>query len=217
MRTDTLSLELVATTAFGDADRPDVVVVPGGPGTADVLDGELVAWLREVHPGTRWTTSVCSGSLMLAAAGLLDGVEATSHFSVLHLLAGFGAIPTARRVVVDRGRRLITSGGVSSGIDMALTLAADLADELTAQAIQLVIEYDPAPPYRSGSLDSATPEVIARAVDVGRPHGAIPPFRVPPLTPASTLVAEVAAVWRRPATSDAAMSDHRPNRRRSAR
>jgi transcriptional regulator GlxA family with amidase domain len=180
VRTDTPSLELVATSAFGDVVRPDVVVVPGGPGVADVLDGELVEWLRASHPGARWTTSVCSGSVVLAAVGLLDGVQATSHFSVLDLLAGFGAIPTARRVLVDRCRRLITSAGVSSGIDMALTLAADLADELTARAIQLVIEYDPQPPYNSGSLNSASPQVVARAVAIGRPHGAIPAFWIPP-------------------------------------
>lgn len=176
VRTDTPGVVLVATAAFGDVVRPDVVVVPGGPGTAQVLDGELVEWLRTVHPGSRWTTSVCSGSLVLAAAGLLNGLEAASHFSVLNLLAGFGAIPTTRRVVVDADRRVATSAGVSAGIDMALTLAADLTDELTARAIQLLIEYAPEPPYDSGSLHTASADVVDRAIDVGRPHGAIPTF-----------------------------------------
>ena len=185
VRTDVPSLELIATASFAEVDTPDVVLVPGGPGTSHVLDGDVVDWLRRVHVGTRWTTSVCSGSLILGAAGLLDGIEATSHFGVVDLLDRFGATPSRDRVVVDRERGIITCAGVSSGIDMALTLAAELADEVTARAIQLLVEYDPHPPFHSGSLDSATDDVIERAVMIGSPHGAIPSFWVPPSAPAA--------------------------------
>ena len=181
--TDTRTLSLTATAAFDDVDTPDVVVVPGGPGTEQVLDGALVEWLRRVHPTTRWTTSVCSGSLVLAAAGLLTGGKATSHFAVADLLPMFGVEPSDDRVVVDADRRVITAAGVSSGIDMALMLTELLTDTITAQAIQLVIEYDPQPPYPSGSLDNATPDVVRRAIEVGRPHGAIPEHWQPPATP----------------------------------
>jgi transcriptional regulator GlxA family with amidase domain len=176
VHTDTAPLDLIATASFEEIPDPDVVVVPGGPGTASVLDGPLVTWLREVHLQTRWTTSVCSGSVVLAAAGLLEGVRATSHFSVLDLLSQFGAEPGTDRVIADPDRRIITCAGVSSGIDMALGLAAELTEEITAQAIQLVIEYDPQPPFASGSLKMATPEVLQRAIEIGRPQGAIPDF-----------------------------------------
>jgi len=172
--TDTGVLALTATAGFDDVDSADVVVVLGGPGTADVLDGTLVAWLRRVHPTTRWTTSVCSGSLVLAAAGLLGDGKATSHFAVVDLLPMWGVQPTHERVVVDAERRIITAAGVSSGIDMALTLAEILTDTVTAQAIQLVIEYDPQPPFDTGSPASASQEVMLRAIELGRPHGAIP-------------------------------------------
>ena len=132
-------------------------MVPGGPGTADVLDGALVEWLRRVHPTTRWTTSVCSGSLVLAAAGLLGDGKATSHFAVADLLPMWGVAPTSERVVVDAERRIITAAGVSSGIDMALTLTELLTDTITAQAIQLVIEYDPEPPHSTGVPDRCEP------------------------------------------------------------
>ncbi len=172
--TDTGVLALTATAGFDDVDSADVVVVPGGPGTASGLDGALVAWLRRVHPTTRWTTSVCSGSLVLAAAGLLGDGRATSHFAVVDLLSMWGVQPTHDRVVVDAERRIITAAGVSSGIDMALTLAEILIDTVTAQAIQLVIEYDPQPPFDTGSPASASQEVMLRAIELGRPAGAIP-------------------------------------------
>ena len=140
---------------------------------------ELVPWLRAVHPTTRWTTSVCSGSLLLGAADPLRGAEATSHFAVLDLLTSFGATPTDERVVVDEDRHVITAAGVSSGIDMALVLAELLTDAETADAIQLVTEYDPQPRRRSGSLATGTEQVVARAVELGRPHGAIPEFWSP--------------------------------------
>jgi transcriptional regulator GlxA family with amidase domain len=181
--TDTGVLALTATAGFDDVDSADVVVVPGGPGTADVLDGALVAWLRRVHPTTRWTTSVCSGSLVLAAAGLLGDGKATSHFAVVDLLPMWGVQPTHERVVVDAERRIITAAGVSSGIDMALTLAEILTDTVAAQAIQLVIEYDPQPPFDTGSPASASQEVMLRAIELGRPHGAIPESWQPAAAP----------------------------------
>lgn len=178
--TDIPGISLIATDSFDDVRSPDVVVVPGGPGTRQALDGPVVPWLAQVHPTTAWTTSVCSGSLLLGAAGLLDGAEATSHFAVADLLPLFGARPVASRVVALPDRRVITAAGVSSGIDMALELAGLLADDLTAQAIQLVIEYDPQPRYSAGSLATAAPEVVRRAVELGRPHGAIPETFEPP-------------------------------------
>ena len=176
VHTDTPPLDLYASASFDEVPDPDVVVVPGGPGTDSVLDGPLVEWLRAVHDRARWTTSVCSGSVVLAAAGLLAGVRATSHFSVMDLLGQLGAVPVADRVIKVPDHRIITCAGVSSGIDMALGLATELADELTARAIQLVLEYDPQPPFDSGSLTSANSDVVQRAIEIGRPHGAIPDF-----------------------------------------
>jgi transcriptional regulator GlxA family with amidase domain len=180
VRTDREAVELVATTAYDDCPSPDVVVVPGGPGTAEALDGPLVPWLQRVHPTTTWTTSVCSGSLLLAHAGLLAGAPAASHFSVVDLLPQLGAARSDERLVVDEGHHVMTAAGVSSGIDMALVLAERLSDTTTAQAIQLVIEYDPQPPHDTGALDKAGPDVVRRAIELGRPHGAIPDFWEPP-------------------------------------
>ena len=181
VRTDSEALELVATTAYDDCAEPDVVVVPGGPGTAEALGGPLVPWLQQVHPTTTWTTSVCSGSLLLAHAGLLEGAPAASHFSVLDLLPRLGAARSDERLVVDEEHHVMTAAGVSSGIDMALVLAERLSDTITAQAIQLVIEYDPQPPHDTGALDKASADVVRRAVELGRPHGAIPEFWEPPV------------------------------------
>jgi transcriptional regulator GlxA family with amidase domain len=178
--TDTRVLELVATTAYDDCPAPDVVVVPGGPGTAAALGGPLVPWLQAVHPATTWTTSVCSGSLLLAHAGLLQGAPAASHFTVLDLLPQLGAARSDERVVVDETHHVMTAAGVSSGIDMALVLAERLSDETTARAIQLVAEYDPEPPHDAGSLEKSSPEVVRRAIELGRPWGAIPEFWEPP-------------------------------------
>jgi transcriptional regulator GlxA family with amidase domain len=174
VRTDSDVLELNATASYDDDTEPDVVVVPGGPGTAESLGGPLVPWLQRVHPTTTWTTSVCSGSLLLAHAGLLQGAPATSHFAVLDLLPHLGAQRSEDRVVVDEEHHVMTAAGVSAGIDMALLLAERLSDETTARAIQLVIEYDPQPPHDGGSLAKASPEVVRRAVQLGRPSGAIP-------------------------------------------
>jgi transcriptional regulator GlxA family with amidase domain len=157
-----------------------VVVVPGGPGTAEALGSPLVDWLQKVHPTTTWTTSVCSGSLLLAHAGLLQGAPAASHFAVLDLLPQLGAARSDERVVVDEEHHVMTAAGVSSGIDMALVLAERLSDATTAQAIQLVTEYDPQPPFDAGSLAKASAAVVRRAVELGRPQGAIPEFWEPP-------------------------------------
>jgi transcriptional regulator GlxA family with amidase domain len=184
VRTDGV-LELVATTAYDDCLSPDVVVVPGGPGTAGALGGPLIPWLQQVHPTTTWTTSVCSGSLLLAHAGLLAGAPAASHFGVLDLLPHLGATPSVERVVVNEEHHVMTAAGVSSGIDMALMLAERLSDATTAQAIQLVIEYDPQPPHDTGALAKAGPDVVRRAVELGQPHGAIPEFWEPSSHPSA--------------------------------
>ena len=142
---------------------------PAGPGRrrgpAALGDRGFLGWLGRVHATTRFTTSVCTGSLLLAAAGLLDGLTAATHWGAAGEIEGYGATYTPERVV--RHGRIITSAGVSSGIDMALRLAALLADETTAQAIQLYTEYDPQPPFDSGSIAKASPEVQQRARALG--------------------------------------------------
>ena len=140
------TLTLTATAGYADVARPDVVLVPGGPGTFDALnDQALIAWIRSTHEHSTWTTSVCSGSLLLGAAGLLDGLKATSHWAIVDHLATFGAEPVRERVVTQG--KIVTAAGVSAGIDMALTLLAAAAGEETARAVQLAIEYDPRPPF----------------------------------------------------------------------
>ncbi len=159
-RTESGVLGVMADRALAEVERPDVIVVPGGVGTRNHLEqgDPYIRWIADVHPGTQWTTSVCTGSLMLAEAGILDGVEATTHWAAREALAELGAVPIAKRVV-ERGK-VITAAGVSSGIDMALTLVERLTGaELMAQAIQLGIEYDPQPPYDSGSPAKASPEI----------------------------------------------------------
>ena len=157
--TDTGQLQIVANAAFEDLPDPEILVVPGGTGTDDFLEDErLVGWIRRAHETSEWTTSVCTGSLLLGAAGVLDGLEATSHWLDLQDLERYGASPTERRVV-EQGK-VITAAGVSSGIDMGLTLAAKIAGPEVAQAIQLGIEYDPQPPFDSGSTAKAAPEIV---------------------------------------------------------
>ena len=151
-----LSLPAIGLTEVG---RPDVVVVPGGPGTPRVLDGALPRWLADVHRTTAWTTSVCSGAIVLAAAGLLHGLKATTHYRHLDKLPLFGAVPTAERVVEEPDARIITAAGVSSGIDMALRLVELIADREIAEAVQLWTQYDPQPPFDSGSPHKATTPV----------------------------------------------------------
>jgi putative intracellular protease/amidase len=158
-RTDTGSLALLADATLDELAHPEIVVVPGGPGEAGARDdAATLDWLRAAHETSRWTTSVCTGSLVLAAAGLLDGRRATSHWSALGALRALGAEAVSERVVVDG--RIITAAGVSAGIDMGLTLAATLAGDVVAEAIQLGIEYDPQPPFDRGAVHKARPEVV---------------------------------------------------------
>jgi putative intracellular protease/amidase len=155
------SLVLAAAAGLADVPRPDIVVVPGGPGQSDQMqDGPVHQWLRAADQASTWTTSVCTGSLILAAAGLLAGRRATSHWLALDELATLGATPVRDRVVFDG--KYVTAAGVSAGIDMGLTLAGRVAGDETAQAIQLMIEYDPQPPYDAGSPDRAPAEVVRR-------------------------------------------------------
>ncbi|MER6051589.1 DJ-1/PfpI family protein [Streptomyces sp. NPDC001793] len=166
-RTDKGSLGAVADATLGDVTEPDVIVVPGGPGqTALMEDGPVHEWLRAVDAGTTWTTSVCTGSLVLAAAGLLKGRRATSHWLALDQLPHYGAEPTGERVVFDG--KYVTAAGVSSGIDMGLALAGRIAGDTLAQTIQLGIEYDPQPPYDAGAPDKAPAEVVAALRDHSR-------------------------------------------------
>jgi putative intracellular protease/amidase len=161
-RTDNGMLALTADGALSELPHPEVIVFPGGYGTRPLMREEaMLAWVRAAHETSQWTTSVCTGALVLGAAGILDGLEATTHWAVLDKLADLGARPVSRRVV-EQGK-VITAAGVSSGIDMGLTLAAHIAGPEMAQAIQLFIEYDPQPPFDSGSTSKASPEVLALA------------------------------------------------------
>ena len=157
-------LTLTPTITFADCPQLDVICVPGGMGTDDMVnDEEMLDFLRRQAKGARYITSVCTGSLVLGAAGLLKGYRATTHWSAIDHLAPFGAVPAKTRVCVDRNR--ITGGGVTAGIDFALTLVSIMVDRPTAEAIQLRLEYNPAPPFNSGSPDSAPPEILARIKD----------------------------------------------------
>ena len=158
-RTETKMLTLVADRALDELPDPEVIVVPGGFGTRALThDDAMLDWLRAAHETSTWTTSVCTGSLLLAAAGILDGLEATTHWLAMDELSAYGAIPVQRRVV-EQGK-VMTAAGVSAGIDMALTLAARIAGDDLAQAIQLGIEYDPDPPFRGGSVTTAPPRIV---------------------------------------------------------
>jgi cyclohexyl-isocyanide hydratase len=153
-------LTLTPTTTFADCPQLDVICVPGGVGTDDMVnDEEMLDFLRRQAAGAKYITSVCTGSLVLGAAGLLRGFRAATHWSAMDYLEKFGAVPTKTRVCVDRNR--ITGGGVTAGIDFALTLVSLLVDRTTAQAVQLRLEYNPAPPFNAGSPDTAPPEILA--------------------------------------------------------
>ena len=159
-RADSGSLGLVADHSLREVGEPDIVLVPGGEGNRSLFgDEQVIGWLQEVDRQTRWTTSVCTGSLVLGAAGLLNGKRATSHWLYVDRLAEFGAEPVRERVVVDG--KTMTAAGVSAGIDMALNLVAREAGEELAQAVQLAIEYDPQPPFESGSPAAAPPEIVS--------------------------------------------------------
>jgi putative intracellular protease/amidase len=169
VRNDQRMMGIEAQAAFEDLPDPEILVVPGGTGTNDVLDDErLVGWIRRAHETSEWTTSVCTGSLLLGAAGVLVGLDATSHWLDIQDLERYGARPTRRRVV-EQGK-VITAAGVSSGIDMGLVLAAKIAGSEVAKAIQLGIEYDPQPPFDSGSVDKASEETVEliRSLAAGR-------------------------------------------------
>jgi putative intracellular protease/amidase len=161
-RTETESLSLVADFPLDDVAAPDVLVVPGGFGTRALIgDEDLMGWIASVHERTQWTTSVCTGALLLGAAGVLRGLRATTHWAVLERLADFGAEPVKERVVEDG--KVMTAAGVSAGIDMGLRLAARIAGDDVAKAIQLGMEYDPEPPFDSGTPDKA-PEHLVKAL-----------------------------------------------------
>ncbi|OBI05493.1 thiamine biosynthesis protein ThiJ [Mycolicibacter heraklionensis] len=167
VRSDNGMLGILCDARFDEVSEPDVLVVPGGIGTRTLLDdAELLDWVRNAHTHTRFTASVCTGSLLLAAAGLLDGLTASTHWSAVDLLEHLGARYVEQRVVEHLPQRIITSAGVSSGIDMALRLVELLADAETARAIQLLIEYDPQPPFDSGALTKAGEDVRRRAAQL---------------------------------------------------
>jgi len=160
-QTDNRMLTMTADEPLSAVPHPEILVVPGGFGTRSLMTpNPLLDWIRAAHETSQWTTSVCTGSLLLGAAGLLKGLDATSHWAALDDLAALGAKPTLERVV-ERGK-IITAAGVSSGIDMALTLAARIAGDEFAQTIQLGIEYDPRPPFHAGSPRTAPPHIVER-------------------------------------------------------
>ncbi|MEV0698125.1 DJ-1/PfpI family protein [Saccharopolyspora sp. NPDC050389] len=157
-------LPIQPTTTFAELDRPDIVVVPGSSAWRTALDDEeLVSWLAAVHPNTTWTTSVCTGSLLLAKAGILTGKRATTHWTVREVLGELGAEVVTDRVVFDG--KVVTGAGVSAGIDMGLRLASELWGEDVAKMIQLMLEYDPQPPFDTGSPEKADPALLAAALE----------------------------------------------------
>jgi transcriptional regulator GlxA family with amidase domain len=159
VRTDRGSLTVLAERTLAELERPDIVLVPGGPGeVAARAGGPLLEWLRRADEQSTWTTSVCTGSLVLGAAGLLTGKRATTHWLALDELAKLGAEAVAERVVFDG--KLVTAAGVSAGIDMALTLVERIAGRRVAEGIQLGIEYDPQPPFDAGAPSKAPAEVV---------------------------------------------------------
>lgn len=163
IRTDTRALTLGADATFADLPHPDILVVPGGVvgSLAATKNGALIDWVRQAHSTAQWTLSVCTGSLILGAAGLLKGLTATTHWAARERLSRYGATYVAERYV--RHSKLITAAGVSAGIDLALYVTGEIAGEARAQAAQLIIEYDPHPPYHAGSMLLASPETIALA------------------------------------------------------
>jgi cyclohexyl-isocyanide hydratase len=151
---------IMPTATFAEVPRADIICVPGGMGVTQVIEDEAaMAWVRAVGAEARWVTSVCTGSLVLGAAGLLKGYRAATHWSWREYLAMFGAEMVPERVVVDRNR--VTGGGVTAGIDFALTLMAEVRGDQFAKAVQLSLEYDPAPPFDAGSPEKAGPELVA--------------------------------------------------------
>ncbi len=168
-KTDNGMLTIVAEARLDEMQHPEVIMVPGGTGTRPLMHDEtILEWIRAAHETSVYTTSVCTGSLLLGAAGLLDGLEATTHWLELETLDKLGARSTSKRVV-EQGK-VITAAGVSSGIDMALVLASRIAGDEFAQGIQLLIEYDPQPPFDAGSKDKARPETVELIETLARRH-----------------------------------------------
>jgi transcriptional regulator GlxA family with amidase domain len=159
VRTDSGHLGISADHALADVTATDIVLVPGGAGNRRLLDDdEVLGWLRRIDRQTKWTTSVCTGSLVLGAAGLLEGRRATGHWLYLEPLRAYGADPVGGRYVEDG--KVVTAAGVSAGIDMALHLVGQEAGPEVAQAVQLGIEYDPQPPFDAGSPAKAPAEIV---------------------------------------------------------
>jgi transcriptional regulator GlxA family with amidase domain len=166
VRSENGMLGVTIDATFEEMPNPDIVVFPGGVGTRPLVDDERVkAWVRNAHESSIYTTSVCTGSLVLGAAGLLTGLTATTHWSCYPELEATGATPTAQRVVEHLDSRIITAAGVSSGIDMALRLVELLIDRIGAQAAQLMIEYDPQPPFDNGSVAKCNDEIVTRVIE----------------------------------------------------
>ncbi len=159
VRTDSGALGLSADYSLDEVSKADIVLVPGGEGNRPLMsDEKVLSWLRRIDEGTKWTTSVCTGSLVLAAAGLLEGKPATSHWLCLEQLREFGVDPVGGRIVEDG--KTITAAGVSAGIDMALHLVGREVGPEVAQAVQLGIEYDPQPPFEAGSPEKAPAQIV---------------------------------------------------------
>ena len=166
VRSENGFLGITIDKTFEELPNPDIIVFPGGVGTRPLMHDERVLdWVRTAHETTLYTTSVCTGSLVLGAAGLLNGLTATTHWSVLDTLATLGATPTGDRVVEHLDRHIITAAGVSSGIDMALRLVEILIDATAAKASQLMIEYDPQPPFDAGAVNKVDDEVMTRVIE----------------------------------------------------
>ncbi len=166
VRSENGMLGILRDATFDEVPQPDVLVFPGGFGTRILEEDERVLdWVRQVHTTTTWTTSVCTGSLVLAAAGLLTGLTATTHWSTYADLEKFGVTAVADRVVEHLDQRLVTAAGVSSGIDMALRLVELLVDRTAAEAAQLMIEYDPTPHIDSGSVAKASDATMTRVIE----------------------------------------------------
>lgn len=166
VRSDNGMLGITIDATFEELATPDIVVFPGGFGTRVLMrDERVLDWVRKAHVSTTYTTSVCTGSLVLGAAGLLNGLTATTHWACYRELESTGAVATPQRVVEHLEQRIITAAGVSSGIDMALRLVELLVDRTAAEAAQLMIEYDPQPPFDCGAVDKAGQDVINRVAE----------------------------------------------------
>ena len=166
VRSENGLLGVTIDATFEELPHPDIVVFPGGVGTRQLMHDERVLdWVRAAHASSTYTTSVCTGSLVLGGAGLLDGLTATTHWACYPELEATGATPTAQRVVEHLDQRIITAAGVSSGIDMALRLVELLVDRTAAQAAQLMIEYDPQPPFDNGALAKCDDVIVTRVIE----------------------------------------------------